>query len=61
MYSEKKANMQLGNLDLQPGDKVKNVTEEEGRERGPARAWGFDNFFDGVGVVFGVVVVGGMF
>ena len=25
-----------GNLDLQPGDNVKIVTEEEGREGGPA-------------------------
>ena len=34
-----------GNLDLQPGDNVnKNVTEEEGREGGPAWVWGIDKF-----------------
>ena len=42
---QEKPNMQpSGNLDLQPGDNVKNVTEEEGREGGPAWVWGFDKF-----------------
>ena len=59
MCSKKKPNMQpSGNLDLQPGANVKNVTGEEGRERGPAQVGALINY-DRVGVVLGVVAVGG--
>ena len=49
-----------GNLDLQPGDNVKNMTEEEGRKVDQLGFGALLNL-DGVGVVLGVVVGGKYF
>ena len=53
-----KPNMQpSGNLDLQPGDNEKNMTEEEGREGGPSWVWGFDKFCWSRSSIRGLLIV----